>query len=160
VSLVDMDTELRRRPVVLDTGALIPAPRRSARMARTAAGIAVGVLLAAGAITAGGWSVLTAAGGSAVAGQQPPLWYPTPAPVGHSTTGTPEPAAAPSPAAVVKPAVRQTHPAARPARTAKPSPSADHRRGASSGGRGPGGGRGGATESGDDHGRGGHGSDD
>ena len=126
-----VEAELRRRPVVMDTGALSPMPRRSGRVARTAAGIAVGALLATGAVAAGGWSVMTAARGSTASGQQSPLWYPTPPPVGDVPAASTTPAPpVPSPVAVIKPAVRRTH-VSHP--SPKPSPSADRHRGSGTG---------------------------
>jgi hypothetical protein len=73
--------DVRQRPVVLDTGELSLVVRRRGRLARAVLGAAVAAVLSAGAITAGGWSIVTAARGNAADEQPAPLWYPTPPPV-------------------------------------------------------------------------------
>jgi len=67
----------RHRPVLLDTGeiTLPPSPRG---LARRALDLAVVALLGAGAIAAGGWSILTAAQGPEPTENSAPLWYPPP----------------------------------------------------------------------------------
>jgi hypothetical protein len=72
-----MRTDLRQRRVVLDTGELGPAVRRRGRKIRAVRDMAVAVVIGAGAIVAGGWSVLTAASATVPADQPAPLWYPT-----------------------------------------------------------------------------------
>ena len=72
------DADVRNRPVVLDTGALTPATHVRGRAARAVLGVAIATVLAAGAIGAGSWSIITAARGNPPANQPAPLWYPTP----------------------------------------------------------------------------------
>jgi hypothetical protein len=101
------------RPVVLDTGALHCATGRHGQTARAVLGAAIATVLAAGAIAAGGWSLMTAAHGGTPANQPSPLWYPTPPPL---DTGHDQDAAQPSPAAsdrIIVPGVARRTPTGR-----------------------------------------------
>jgi hypothetical protein len=69
--------DTRQRCVVLDTGELGPVVRQRGRRVRAVRDIAVAVVIGAGAIAAGGWSVATAAHGSVPADQPAPVWYAT-----------------------------------------------------------------------------------
>ena len=70
--------DARGRPIVLDTGPAGAGARR--RGSRTLLATAVATLIAAAALAAGGWSILTAIEGGS-SGPMTPLWYPTPAAV-------------------------------------------------------------------------------
>ena len=109
--LMQSTADARQRPVVLDTGELRPAVERRGRVARAVLDVVVAVLLGAGAIAAGGWSIMTAVRGDPGAGQPAPLWYPTPEQV--QGAGSP-PAPAPSPRGL-RAAATGTAAAARPA---------------------------------------------
>jgi hypothetical protein len=75
------DVDVRMRPVVLDSGALRGTMGRQGQAARAVLGVAIATVLAAGAIAAGGWSVMTAFYGSTPANQPTPLWHPAPPPL-------------------------------------------------------------------------------
>jgi hypothetical protein len=99
------DVDVRMRPVVLDTGALRGTTRRRGQAARAVLGVAIASMLAAGAIAAGSWSIMTAAAGGTPANQPSPLWYPTPLPLdAGSGQDTTEPApTAPPPDRIIVP---------------------------------------------------------
>ncbi|HEY7273395.1 MAG TPA: hypothetical protein VH502_11735, partial [Actinoplanes sp.] len=78
-------TDARMRPVVLESGMIRSAAGRQAQAARGVLGVAIATVLAAGAIAAGSWSIVTAAQGSTPPDQPSPLWYPTPQPPAPST---------------------------------------------------------------------------
>jgi hypothetical protein len=93
------DADLRRRPVVLAAGTLEPGTRGRSRAARAILNATIAALLAAAAVAAGGWSVMTAARGGTPASERPPLWYPTPLPADASdgrSTAEPRPATTPT----------------------------------------------------------------
>jgi hypothetical protein len=74
------DVDVRMRPVVLESGVLRTATARQSQAARGVLGVAIATVLAAGAIAAGSWSIVTATQGSRPPDQPSPLWYPTPQP--------------------------------------------------------------------------------
>lgn len=87
--------DARQRPVVLDTGKL--RPRGSRHPARVILDVAVAVVLGAGAIAAGGWSIMTAAQPSISTEQPLPLWHPASPPAAGAPgpePGTPRPTTA------------------------------------------------------------------
>lgn len=115
--------DARNRPVLLDTGPLNTRDRRRrGRAARGVLGVAIAAVLAAGAIAAGGWSIMTAASGSPRADGASPLWYTPPAdvelpaqPVAPTRTLTPTSPGLADPVPLIKPkAVASTGPSHRP----------------------------------------------
>jgi hypothetical protein len=83
------DLDVRMRPVVLDTGPRRGTTAWQGQAARVVLGVAIATVLAAGAIAAGGWSLMTAAVGGTPANQPSPLWYPTPLPSDASGASAP-----------------------------------------------------------------------
>jgi hypothetical protein len=108
------DADTRNRPVVLDTGPLPPPTAGLGRVARTVLQVAIVAVLAAGAIAAGGWSIMTAADGSTPSSDPSPLWW-TPSPENATPSGGGQGATEPRQAT---PAATPTATPAAPKRTA------------------------------------------
>jgi len=93
------DADVRKRPVVLAAGTLDPGTHGRSRAARAVFNVTIAVLLTAGAVAAGGWSIMTAARGSTPSSERSPLWYPTPLRLDANDgrrTAQPRPATTPS----------------------------------------------------------------
>jgi hypothetical protein len=99
------DVDVRMRPVVLDTGALRRATRKRGQAARAVLGVAIATVLAAGAVAAGSWSIMTAAAGGTPANEPASLWYATPPPpdAGDSRGATEPSPVAPPPNRIIVP---------------------------------------------------------
>ena len=70
-------SDVRMRPVVLDSGEPRGGARHRGQAARAVLGVAIATVLTAGAVAAGGWSFLTAVQGGTPANHPGLLWYAT-----------------------------------------------------------------------------------